>query len=677
MPIRMRIFGRLTYDRSGPVDNAEIRLIRIEDAAEPVIGRHRTNAAGLFDFEADCEEGRHVIRCQAFGKFAEHRFIVEPGCTLDEVHLDLELRFRLTLHNYASQEETLVPAVHGHVGKRLLVRAESGVDSEIESYQWRELRNGHITQLGREAEVVFGEPGGAVIEATIVERQARYEPTARARAVLEFPVSEPDVRQIGGHISVTLDRSPTQPTLDQALWTAILERTHAISFRRYHEFLHRVYERDEHNNLRDAARSVGRRTELGSVGPYNVLKYVTEAFLLTHCGVYIDHRRHGHPHDHPDDAWQHGYSREDMERRLREYLGDPPGPLLQLPYLRRVIDAAFPNFERDAREDNRLFFAGIEHPLMIELFHEYWLEQGMMMQTIESVSQRFQNNRSIGDRDALANFQIDPLRPLNTVLYAWDRAKPDRLTVQQRALEYLYGYGMPLSTRGVSRIRPAEVRSNFLNAFHNLLYRVTVFYKEDAETIRISDGFPTLTALKEVHLVLSQGAHNSFFGTTFQARAETLMMQFMLARPEMRDFLQSRPMVTYEAAWMPQVDAMKTLQGWDDLSITYYNDLAVYGEQLLLSIRFGDWAVVDHEDSAKHWARTFKRVVLGFVNAYRAVTGLDLTNQNAIDATIPAPYAQQRLMAPRARSEAPNMLTYAPPANPVTPRLSSRLRRST
>lgn len=674
MPIKTRIFGRLTYDRSGPVENAEVRLIRNGDPAERVIEQHRTNAAGLFDFEADCEQGEYVIRCQAFGKPVQYRFTVEPDCPLEEIDLDLELGFRLTLHHYGSHEERLVPAAHGLVGKRLLVRAESMVDAEIESYQWRELREGLITQLGREAEVVFGQAGGAVIEATIFERQAlTHAPRARARALLEFPVSEPDVRRIGGHINVTLDRSPTQPTLDEALWTAILERTHAISFRPYREFLHRVFELDEHSDLRDAARSVGRRTELGSVGAYQVLKYVTEAFLLTHCGVYIDHHRHGHRYDHPDDGWQHGHSREDMERRLREYLGEPP----RLPYLRRVIDAAFPYFERDARGDDRLLFAGIDHPLLIELFHEYWLEQGMMMQTIEAVSQRFQNIRSIGDRDALANLEIDPLRPLNTVLYAWDRAKPDRLTVQQRTLEYLYGYGLPLSTRGISRIRPAEVRSNFLDAYHNLLYRVTVFYKEDAQTTVISDAFPVLNALKEVHQVLSLGAHNSFFGTTFQARAETLMMQFMLARPEMRDFLQSRAMVTYEAAWMPQVDAMKTLQGSDDLSITYYNDLAVYGEQLLLSIRFGDWAAIDHEDSAKHWARIFKRVVLGFINAYRAVTGLDLTNQNAIDATIPAPYAQQRLMAPRARSEAPNMLTYAPPANPVTPRLPSRLRRST
>jgi hypothetical protein len=674
MSIKKRIFGRVTHDLSGPVENAEVRLIRIDGAEERVIAQHRTNAAGFFDFEADCDEGDHHLRCQAFGKSDERRITVEPGRPLDELRLDLKLEFRLILHSYADGEEKLVPALHGHVGKRLLVRAESAVDSLIESYHWKEHRNGLITELGREAEVVFGQPGGAVIETTIVERQDVPDaPKAQARALLEFPVSESDVRRIGGHISVTLDRSPAHPTLDQSLWTAILERTHAVSFRPYREFLHRVFELDEHSDLREAARSVSRRTELGSVGAYQLLKYVTEAFLLTHCGVYLDH--HGHDHQDDRDNARHlgeDHSREEMERRLREYLGEPP----RLPYLRRVIDAAFPHFERDARGDDRLLFAGIEHPLLIELFYEYWLEQGMVMQTIEAVSRRFQNIRGTGERDALANLEIDPLRPLNNILYAWDRAKPDRLSVQQRELEYLYGYGLQLSARGNSRIRAAEVRSNFLDAFHNLLYRTTVFYKEDSQTTVISDAFPVLNALKEVHLVLSQGAHNSFFGTTFQARVETLMMQFMLARPEMRDFLQSRVMVTYEAAWMPQVDSMKTLQGWDDLSVTSYYDLAVYGEQLLLSIRFGDWAAVDHEDSAKHWARTFKRIVLGFINAYRAVTGIDLTNQNAIDTAIPASYPPQRLVGQRSRSEAPGMLIHERPTAQLAPRFSSRSRRS-
>ena len=40
------------------------------------------------------------------------------------------------------------------------------------------------------------------------------------------------------------------------------------------------------------------------------------------------------------------------------------------------------------------------------------------------------------------------------------------------------------------------------------------------------------------------------------------MQQWLLARPEMREFLQSRAMVPYKEAWMAAVDTMKTLQGW-------------------------------------------------------------------------------------------------------------------
>jgi len=528
-----------------------------------------------------------------------------------------------------------------------------------------------LTELGKEAELVCPRAGRAAIEVTIFDAQG-----AQARSLNEFAVSASDVQRIGGHISVTLDRTPTDPTRDEVLWDVILERTHAISFKPYHEFLNQVLDIDDYKDIREGVAHRYRNFgfELGSVGSYQILRYVTEAFLLIECGVHVDHpHRRQHLIIGSDSGDNDGhYSREDIEKKLREYLGEPP----RLPYLRRVIDAAFPDFERDARGADRLLTVGIGQPLLIELFYEYWLEQGMLMQTVDAVSQRFRNIRGLGARDPLANLEIDPLRPLNNLLYAWERAKPDRLTPRQRMLEYLYGYGLALPGSASFRIRPAEVRSNFIDAFHNLLHRAMVFYKEDAQTTVIADGFPLLNALKEMHLILAQGAHNSFFGTTFQARVETLMMQFMLARPEMRDFLQSRIMVPYKEPWMPQVDAMKARQGWDDTSVTYFYDLAVYGEQIALSARFGDWSGIDREDSAKHWARRLKRVVMGFANAYRAVIGLDLTNPNSVDGTIPAIQSQQRLVSQQARSETPNMLGFTPAVGQVTPRLPSRVRRS-
>ena len=79
-----------------------------------------------------------------------------------------------------------------------------------------------------------------------------------------------------------------------------------------------------------------------------------------------------------------------------------------------------------------------------------------------------------------------------------------------------------------------DTRSKFLEAFHHLLRLCTVFYKQDDDTTVKADAFPVLNALKEVHLILSQGAHNQFGDLPSTARIEMLMQQWLLARPEFR-----------------------------------------------------------------------------------------------------------------------------------------------
>ncbi len=127
-----------------------------------------------------------------------------------------------------------------------------------------------------------------------------------------------------------------------------------------------------------------------------------------------------------------------------------------------------------------------------------------------------------------------------------------------------------------------------------------------------------------------------------------MLTEYMLARPEIRDFLQSRAMVPYKEAWMPQVDTMKTLQGWSDVSVAHFRDLGVYGEQLLLSIRYGDWIHVNNEDSAKNWARYWRPEIQGYLHSYRVATGIDLT-ADTIDATVPAVHLQKRIAAQQPR----------------------------
>jgi hypothetical protein len=53
-------------------------------------------------------------------------------------------------------------------------------------------------------------------------------------------------------------------------------------------------------------------------------------------------------------------------------------------------------------------------------------------------------------------------------------------------------------------------------------------------------------------------------------------------------------------------------------------NLAVFGEQILLSVRHGDWSDVKDTTAAKIWARRWKPEIQGYIAAYRAATGVDL-----------------------------------------------------
>ncbi len=93
----------------------------------------------------------------------------------------------------------------------------------------------------------------------------------------------------------------------------------------------------------------------------------------------------------------------------------------------------------------------------------------------------------------------------------------------------------------------------------------------------------------------------------------------------MREFLGGRIMVPYPEAWMDRVDTMKRLQGWTDTTVTDFRDLAIFGEQLLLSIRYGHWSDVHDSAHAANWARYWRPEIQSYIHAYRAVTGVDLT----------------------------------------------------
>jgi hypothetical protein len=277
----------------------------------------------------------------------------------------------------------------------------------------------------------------------------------------------------------------------------------------------------------------------------------------------------------------------------------------------------------------------------------------MLVQTMNVISLRFQNIHSKSGRDPLAHLEIAPLYPVNNLLWGYLQDESHRLSVPRRNYEYNHHYGIGLYGQAVSDFRPADPRSKFLEAFHNLLYLTGLFYKQADDTTVVPDGFPILNALREVHLILAEGAHNQFGDLPWTARAEMLMQQWILARPEMREFLQSRAMVPYRETWMAQVDTMKNLQGWTDVSVTHFNFLAVYGEQILLSIRYGDWIDVADPTQAANWATYWRPEIQGYIHAYRAATGVDLTTmtqdsqQAALRVIQPSELLRQRLSGKR------------------------------
>jgi hypothetical protein len=328
----------------------------------------------------------------------------------------------------------------------------------------------------------------------------------------------------------------------------------------------------------------------------------------------------------------------DLVRETRKFLEQVKGPVVdpgnvltqyrvagRLPYLDRIA-ARFPDaLGGDPCSD--IPEELLTEPFPIELIWSYWQEEGGLVQALNHILARFQNRRTGWGPDPLARFDLSPLRPLRHMLWSWAEAESDRLTVRRRAAEYQFEYGLPLVGRAVPRSELlVERRSQFLQAFHTLLHEALEFFTLDDDTTVHADAFPVYNALRDTHLVLAEGASNQFGDLPTQARQEMLIMQWLLAQPEMRDFLGGKPMVPYDEPWMDRVDTMKTVYGWSGASVTHFHELAVLGERLLLTIRWGDWNSTDMTaDSAKNWARTWRQAVQRYAHAYRATTGVDLS----------------------------------------------------
>jgi len=449
------------------------------------------------------------------------------------------------------------------------------------------------------------------------------------------------------------------------LYSRIRGGAHRLSWVNFSSFMDEVLCGDVNDAVNEDVRQtrnwVKKRMRLPfpDVDAYRQLKIAAEVFMMVNCGIDTAEIDESFLADEAA-RWGQDVTRRDLRRFWKRLLDvgeeESHGRVRAIPYLgiiaRRldstpIVDA--PNNPYLEPMENRLSAIACDsmlrhkltNPCFIELIWSYWHEEGMLVQTMNAISRRFQNQRGPVERDPLAALEIDPIRSLGDFLWGYIQDEQHRLTVPRRTYEYDHHYGLRLVGKATPTVRGADSRSRFLEAFHHLLFLCSIFFKEDDDTTVVADGFPVLNALREVHLLLTQGAHNQYGELPWTARQEMLMQEWLLARPEFREFLPRRIMVDYPEEWMDSVETMKSLQGWTDTSIMHFRDLGVFGEQILLGIRFQPWPSIFRPAEAANWARYWRAEIQGYIHGYRAVTGIDLTER--VDSTLPSTLLMKRL----------------------------------
>jgi hypothetical protein len=486
-------------------------------------------------------------------------------------------------------------------------------------------------------------------------------------------------QEVDAPVRVSLGEAKREETYDQTLWGLIRRRT--INFSHYRGFIDRVLcSQPDAKTAKAREYSMGRNLPFTRSASYSMLKYATEYFLMMEAGLVpslddltagpqgrdgnLNFQRPNHV-DISDEKRRLGgpvFSPSALRDEYLEQLENEEGKAL--PYFKLIIEKLSEVPLKDAQDllgnDDvcyGILKSKLQGPPLMELIWSYWHEEGGLVQTMNALSLRFQNVRRPGPGpDPLANMAIDPLRPLNNIIWGYIEDERNRLTMNRRNLEYQYEYGFGLIGRGVQPIAVAENRTFFLRGFHSLLRACTEFYQQANFTTVIPDGFPILNHLREVHLTLAEGAHNQYGDLPWTARAEMLTQQWILARPEVREFLGGRIMVPYTEPWMDRVDNMKTIQGWNPTNISHFRDLGAFGEQLLLSIRYGSWnSPTIGATNAANWAHYWREEIQRYIHAYKAVTGIDLATE-LTDVRLNTPDNEERYLQPAQLIERQNAL---------------------
>lgn len=484
----------------------------------------------------------------------------------------------------------------------------------------------HSMEHGRDFEplVLFTQEGTKTLTAVATGFDELFDIPVLAAPTAEVPTS-----------TVALVSPDPPPSADQILWSFIDLITNRIRFDEFHEFVEPRLTGDN-------------GPEWYGTDAYRRLRRAAEEFVNTAADP-IRAAAAADPIPTVTGELSEATARAGV---ARSYVSSEGSDLAQ-PFLRRY-DSSSPSLSRRRERSRQTVDGGggtelefPEFPLpnvpFVELIWNYWLEEGMLVQTLNHILARFQNRRVGPGHDALARFDLNPLLPLRNLLWGWVEDERRRLTVRRRAFEYQAQYGLELLGRAVPPASQVVVRrTQFLEAFHALLHSCYGYFKERDDKTVDADAFPLLSSLREVHLVLAQGAHNQYGDLGVTARAEMLTMQYVVALPEMREFLGGPTMVPYEEPWMDRVDTVKSLNGWAEASITHFFELAVHGEKIVLSVRHGRWNESSRtREDAANWALTWRNSIQRYLHAYRTVTGVDLAT--GIDATMPSQLLARRL----------------------------------
>jgi hypothetical protein len=404
-------------------------------------------------------------------------------------------------------------------------------------------------------------------------------------------------------------------TRDLPLWSVIRDGADRLSFSAYLEWMD-VLSADEGAFRKAFAAHVVRNSlPFPDIISYRSLKLATDAFLLSRCPVLAAGRRD-----------------QQVDRRWRHFLESVPtrygGRIEALPFLALMQKhepgtpiALTPEAEQQVELCNELIAARFRAPCLLELIWSYWHEEGTLVSTTEAISMRFQNRAR--RNDSLAHLPVDPLRPLSDRLSSYAQAKRHRLAPARRAMEYDHQYGLKLTGRRSQRTRKEDPDTAFLDAFHVLLHAAYIFDKQKDGQTRTQ----VFDALRNLERLLTKKPSNQFGDLSWTARNEMLIQQWLLARPEVHEFLGARRRNANREPWMESVDAVNKLQGRTDTPVRLFHDLAACAEQLLLSIRLAAQSDIRHEQAA-NWARYWRPEIQSYIRAYQAATRITLSPTN-------------------------------------------------